>query len=234
MMTLDAMEAFRADYRSNINKRYNGWRHMGFVAFVGLSVIAYTISQLQHPSLLEWCVFPATLLLINFAEYYAHRWLGHRKTRIGKLFYSRHTGDHHSFFLSSHMAYQSTRDWRVVLFPALLIVAFLLGLIIPISYCLASLISLNTAYLFTAGSLSGYVFYEVMHFSYHVPTGSKTEACFLRIPGWKYLRHTHVLHHRREIMADKNFNITLPIFDMLLGTLYWEPLYNSAQPELEH
>lgn len=224
MMTPDAMEAFRAEYRANINKRYNGWRHMGFVALVGFGVIAYSINQLHQPSLLEACIFPATMLLINFAEYYAHRWLGHRKTRIGKLFYSRHTGDHHSFFLSSHMAYQSTRDWRVVLFPALLIIVFLLGLITPISYLLGTFFSMNAAYLFTAGALSGYVFYEIMHFSYHVPPGSKTEAFFLLFPGWKQLRHTHVLHHKREIMANRNFNITLPVFDILLGTFYWEPL----------
>lgn len=221
-MTSEAMQAFRTNYRANIRSSYNGWIHMGIVAFVGICVIYYSFNQLQQVSWLEWCLFPLTMLTVNFAEYYAHRWLGHRKTHIGKLFYSRHTGDHHSFFLHHHMAFESVRDWRVVLFPTFLIFAFSLGLILPIGYMLATYFSTNSAYIFAAASLSGYIFYEVMHFSYHLPRGSFTERCFQYIPGWQLMQHTHVLHHQRDAMTNHNFNITLPIFDILLGTLHWE------------
>lgn len=75
----------------------------------------------------------------------------------------------------------------------------------------------NVAYLYAASAIFGYLFYEVMHFSYHLPAGSFVE----RTPGWKQLRRLHVLHHERDQMGAKNFNITLPIFDLLLNTLYW-------------
>lgn len=224
MMTLEAMTKFREHYRQNIALSYSGWVHMLSVLLVGLSVIIYSFSQLHETSWLEWLVFPAMMLLVNFAEYYAHRWLGHRKTRYGKLFYSRHTGDHHSFFLEHSMDYQAVRDWRVVLFPVYLIFAFIVGLILPAGYVLSETVSMNAAYLYAAAGISGYLFYEIMHFSYHIPRGHWAEKLFLVIPGWAALRHLHVLHHKRDKMADSNFNITLPIFDYLLGTLFWQPI----------
>lgn len=223
-MTLEAMAKFRANYRHDIKASYNGWLHMLSVLAVGLAVIIFSFSQLASVSVFEILVFPMTLLVVNFAEYYAHRWLGHRKTRYGKLFYSRHTGDHHSFFLEHAMDYQGIRDWRVVLFPVYLIFAFLFGLILPGAYVLTEFVSLNAAYLYAAGGISGYLLYEVMHFSYHIPRGHWAEKIFLVIPGWKALRHLHVLHHKREKMGEANFNITLPIFDLLLGTLFWQPM----------
>ncbi len=219
-MNVTSMEAFRTRYRAGIGRLYNGWVHMMIVLLVGLTVIGYSLLQLTSPSFLEWLVLPVIIVLVNLAEYVAHRWLGHKKTRAGKLFYSRHTGDHHSFFLEDYMPYQSVRDWRVVLFPAYLIFAFLIGLIIPMGAVLFFFASPNAAYLMAAGGIFGYLFYEVMHFSYHLPDGSFAE----RVPGWKHMRQLHNLHHRRDLMGNSNFNITLPIFDVLLGTFYWEKI----------
>lgn len=222
MMNLEAMAKFRAIYRQNISANYSGGLHMLSVLLVGLAVIAFSLSQLAFVYLSEWIVFPLTMLLVNFAEYYAHRWLGHKKTRYGKLFYSRHTGDHHSFFLEHAMDYQAVRDWRVVLFPVYLIFAFIIGLILPVGYLLSETVSINVAFIFSAAAISGYLLYETMHFSYHIPRGHWAEKLFLIIPGWHALRHLHVLHHKRDKMAEANFNITLPIFDFLLGTLFWQ------------
>jgi sterol desaturase/sphingolipid hydroxylase (fatty acid hydroxylase superfamily) len=133
-------------------------------------------------------------------------------------------GNYSIAVLEHAMDYQGIRDWRVVLFPVYLIFAFLIGLILPGAYVLTELVSLNAAYLYAAGGISGYLFYEIMHFSYHIPRGHWAEKIFLVIPGWKALRHLHVLHHKREKMGEANFNITLPIFDLLLGTLFWQPM----------
>jgi hypothetical protein len=224
MMTLVAMTKFRQQYRAGIVKSYRGWIHMLSVLAVGLGTIIYALSQLQSAAWVEWMVFPLTMLMVNFAEYYAHRWLGHKKTKYGKLFYSRHTGDHHSFFLEHSMNYETVQDWRVVLFPLYLIFAFLFGLILPVGFVLSEVASMNVAYIYAAAGISGYLFYEVMHFSYHIPRGHWAEKLFLVIPGWTALRHLHVLHHKRDKMGEANFNITLPIFDFLLGSLFWQPI----------
>ena len=221
-------QAFRNRYRAGISRWYSGWLHLLVVAFTGITVITCSLLQTQTISGIEWLVIPLTLLLVNFAEYAAHRWLGHRKTRLGRLFYSRHTGDHHSFFVESAMPFESTRDWRVVLFPAWLIYVFLLGLMLPGGWILLQLWSANAAWLFVASGIAGYLFYEVMHFSYHLPAGSFVE----RTPVWWRLQRLHQLHHERERMTDSNFNITIPVFDWLLGTLYWrEPETGSVRHE---
>ena len=109
--------------------------------------------------------------------------------------------------------------------------AGIFGLILPAGYLLHTEVSANTAYLYAAAGISGYLFYEVMHFSYHIPRGAWAEKIFLYIPGWKELRHTHVLHHKRDKMGEANFNITLPIFDVLLGTLYWQSIEEFEQQQ---
>ncbi len=223
-MSLKSMEVFRQNYRAKISSWYNGWLHMLSVLTVGLSVISYSAFQLDNISLFEWLVLPITIVTVNFAEYAAHRWLGHIRTQLGGLFYERHTGDHHSFFLENHMPFQSTNDWRVVLFPLYLIFAFLIGLILPVGALLYFNVSPNAGFLMAIGGVFGYLFYEVMHFSYHLPDGSIVE----KLPIWRELRQLHNLHHRRNIMAKKNFNITLPIFDVLFRTFQWEYTNNKS------
>ena len=196
-MNLTSMESFRSRYRADISTSYNGWVHMFTVLIVGLAVIVGAFVNIESVSLAEWLTLPITLVMVNLAEYIAHRWLGHRKNKIGKQFYSRHTGDHNSFFLEDAMPWQSVRDWRVVLFPSYLIFAFLIGLILPIGSVLYLFVSPNAAYLMAAGGIMGYLFYEIMHFSYHLPDGSFVERC----PGWREMRQLHNLHHRRDLMG---------------------------------
>lgn len=214
-------EQFRLQYRSTIGESYNGWRHMLTVALVALSVIIFSCLQLSNVTLMEWLVLPATLLLVNFAEYAAHRWLGHKKRAFAKLFYDRHTGDHHHFFIDPMMDFVTNRDWRVVLFPSYLIFAFLLGICLPGFLLLENIYSNNAAYLYVAGGISGYLLYEVLHFSYHIPAGHHWERALKCLPGWLALRHLHVLHHDPRLMKKVNFNITLPIFDWCFATFYW-------------
>lgn len=217
-MNRDAMLAFRERYRAEIGRHYSGWLHMLSVAAIGTAVITYALAQLDQVSAKELLTLPATLLLVNFAEYWAHRFLGHRKTRLGGLFYQRHTGDHHSFFLSDAMAFRDTRDWRVVLFPTYLIIAFCLGLALPGALLLSTLLSANVAYLYVIAAIGGYLLYELLHFSYHIPAEHKAAQLFGLVPGWTALRDSHCIHHRRDTMTEKNFNITFPVFDYLLGT----------------
>lgn len=115
-------ETFRARYRAAIHPRYSGRLHALWIAVAGLTVVLVSMAQLEAVQTLEWLVLVLALLLGNIGEYAIHLSLGHRKKRWAKLFYQRHTGDHHSFFTDSNMQWQSPRDWRVVLFPAWLII----------------------------------------------------------------------------------------------------------------
>ncbi|MGH8405913.1 MAG: hypothetical protein ACRESL_10535, partial [Pseudomonas sp.] len=124
-------EAFRTTYRASIHPCYNPWLHAGFVFGYGLHCVSLFWSTTQQIQPLEWLTIPLTLIFFNLCIYLVHRHLGHHKHSFARLFYARHTGDHHSFFTPAHMTYDSPRDWRVILFPAWLILAHSLVITLP-------------------------------------------------------------------------------------------------------
>ncbi|VVP82640.1 hypothetical protein PS918_02450 [Pseudomonas fluorescens] len=211
-------EAFRSRYRANIHPLYNPWLHGAFVLLFGIAAIAAfwrTVHQVQP---LEWLAVPLTLLFFNFGVYMVHRHLGHHKKAFARMFYARHAGDHHSFFAPGSMAYDSARDWRVILFPAWLIVVHTILISLPL-WWLIRLFDANVAGLVGGCLVLGYLAYEVFHACEHLPPHNP----LTRLPWIRQMRHLHELHHRREMMQERNFNIVFPLMDYLFGTLYWEP-----------
>lgn len=211
-------EAFRERYRANVHPRYNPWLHAGFVLVYGIACIALAWSSTAQITALQWLTVPLTLVFFNLCIYLVHRHLGHHKQAFARLFYARHTGDHHSFFTPGHMTYESARDWRVILFPAWLIVVHSLAITLPAWWLLKQL-SPNIAGLFAGCMILGYLLYEVFHACEHLPA----EHPVARLPWLRQMHRLHALHHRRELMQGRNFNIVLPLMDYLFGTLHWEP-----------
>ncbi|KPG94860.1 sterol desaturase [Pseudomonas sp. RIT-PI-q] len=211
-------ESFRARYRADIHPLYNPWLHGAFVLLFGLLAIGVFWSTVHQVKPLEWLALPLTLLLFNFGVYRVHRDLGHHKKNFARMFYARHAGDHHSFFVPGHMTYDSARDWRVILFPAWLIVLHTLVVTLPLWWLLEQF-DANVAGLFGGCLVLGYLTYEVFHACEHLPPGNP----LTRLPWIRQMRRLHELHHRRELMQERNFNIVFPLMDYLFGTLYWEP-----------
>lgn len=211
-------DTFRSRYRAAVHPRYNPWLHAAFVLGFGLLAIGGFWSTVSQVRPLEWLAVPLTLLLFNAGVYLVHRHLGHHKKNFARMFYARHAGDHHSFFTPGHMAYDSARDWRVILFPAWLIVLHTTVITVPLWWLLAQ-INTNVAGLFGGCLVLGYLAYEVFHACEHLPPSNR----LTRLPWIRQMRRLHELHHRRELMQERNFNIVLPLMDYLFGTLYWEP-----------
>lgn len=208
--------AFRTRYRAGISPRYSGPLHALWVAGVGLTLLAWALTRLDDVQPLEWLMLPLTLLLGNVGEYQIHRRLGHRKWPPAALFYSRHTGDHHSFFTPGHMRWDSSRDWRVVLFPGWLIVVVAGVIGLPGLLALEALVSANAGALWMAGIIATYLIYELVHFSDHLPAGHWLHRL---VPGLGTMAALHRIHHDRSRMTEVNFNLTFPLTDWLLGTL---------------
>ncbi|MBP5095611.1 hypothetical protein QF008_001828 [Pseudomonas protegens] len=214
----ETTQHFRQQYRAAVSPRYNPWLHGGFVLAYGLLCIGLLCSTLSQVQPLEWLAVPVALLFFNLCIYVVHRWLGHHKQRFARMFYARHTGDHHSFFAPGLMAYEGYRDWRVILFPAWLIVVHSLLFALPL-WALLRLWNGNVAALFASCTLLGYLAYEVFHACEHLPANHP----LARLPWVRQMRRLHELHHRRELMQERNFNIVLPLMDWLFGTLHWQP-----------
>ncbi|MHC8377591.1 SRPBCC family protein [Pseudomonas sp. MDT1-16] len=211
-------EAFRARYRADIHPLYNPWLHGAFVLLFGLLAIGGFWSTVHQVQPLQWLAMPLSLLFFNFGVYSVHRHLGHHKKSFARMFYARHAGDHHSFFAPGHMTYDSARDWRVILFPAWLIVLHTVVITLPIWWLLKQF-DANVAGMFGGCLVLGYLTYEVFHACEHLPPANPVT----RLPWIRQMRRLHELHHRRELMQERNFNIVFPLMDYLFGTLYWEP-----------
>ena len=219
-------EAFRTRYRAEISPRYNAWLHGGFVLAFGIAVLIFLVSRIGHVSGWEWWAIPVGALVFNWGEYTVHRRYGHHKHRLGALFYKRHTGDHHSFFDESRMPYQQARDWRVIFFPAWLIALYCVAGVLP-AYWLLARFNQDAAALFAATLLAGYLSYEFFHSCEHLPP----THWLAKLPWIRHMRQLHRLHHRRELMQTRNFNLVLPLMDWLFGTLHWEPIdVDQASP----
>ena len=169
-----------------------------------------------------------TLLFLNWGEHRIHQGLGHHKRRLGAMFYKRHTGDHHSFFEERHMPFEQARDWRVILFPAWLVLVQSAGAVVlwavirPFNPELAAVVG--------AGWVLGYLLYEVLHACEHLPDSNPVA----RLPWVRHMRHLHALHHRRDLMQERNMNIVFPLTDWLYGTPHWEPMPEAGLVRQQH
>jgi sterol desaturase/sphingolipid hydroxylase (fatty acid hydroxylase superfamily) len=200
---------FRAEARAaNVGPHYSGLLHFGFVNALALSVIAFAASRLHAP---RWALVtvPITFLYANLVEWLAHRGPMHHPRRSLRLVYQRHTLLHHAFFTHDAMELASTRDFKMVLFPPVLLIFFFGLFALPLGLALNALAGPNVAALFVITAMSYYLLYEWLHLAYHL--GERAPRF---ISG---LRRHHATHHDPRQMTG-NFNITFPICDRLFGT----------------
>lgn len=208
------VEQFRRDYREkNYGPRYTGWGHFTFTSVASLGLIAFAISRVQAPSWRELLTVPVSFLVANLAEYLGHRGPMHRATAV-KILFKRHTLEHHRFFTHDAMAFESTRDFKMVLFPPAILLFFLGGIATPIGVIFFLGISPNAGWLFVATAVGYYVTYEWLHFCYHLPESHP----LARLPFLAVLRRHHTAHHNPAWMGRWNFNITFPLCDLIFRT----------------
>lgn len=213
------VDAKTAEYRNKyrqalIPARYSGRLHFTLIlAFVAVVLSAGAL-QLEQVRPLEWLTVPLTFLYANLAEYLGHRFVMHRRRPGLGLIYERHTRQHHRFFTHRAMQYDSSADYRAVLFPPTLVLFFAAAFALPVGLLLGWLFSASVAWLFVMTAVGYYGSYEILHFAYHQHEGS----WIMRLPGLRRMRRLHLSHHDPAIMQRGNFNITWPICDALFGT----------------
>jgi len=212
----DLVQRFRAEYRENeISAGYSGTLHAWFTFGLGSLTLLVCLRQVHDVLPLEWLTVPLAFAYANLVEYFGHRFPMHRRFPGLGAIYKRHAGQHHRFFTDEAMLVESRRDFRVLLFPPMLVI-FFFGLFgVPVWFALKWALSANVAWLFTSVGLAYYLNYEILHTAYHLP-----ETHWLaRSRLVQKLRWLHRTHHDQGLMAHANFNITWPIGDWLFGTL---------------
>ncbi len=213
----EVVSRFRAELRPRaIGPRYQGWAHLAFTSFGSLAVIAFAASRVRAPSWLELLTVPISFFVANAAEYFGHKGPMHRKAPGLGIVFRRHTLEHHHFFTHQAMSFESTRDFKMVLFPPVLLIFFLGGIATPLGALAFLLLTPNCGWLFVTTAMAYFLSYEWLHFSYHLPDGhwlSRTRVL-------ARLRKHHTHHHDLALMGKWNFNITFPICDAVMGTSY--------------
>jgi sterol desaturase/sphingolipid hydroxylase (fatty acid hydroxylase superfamily) len=210
-----AVADFRAEYRASTSAGYRGGLHGLLLFLMGSAGLSAALYGWGVPGLDELPLILANLLLANFAIYFIHRDLGHRLRSFARLFYQRHSKEHHRFFSPSAVSWEEASDLRVVFFPLplLLVVGLAAG---SVGWGVQALgaRSAQASALFCT-TLGYYLAYELIHFCDHLPEGH----ALTRVPGLRYMRAHHRAHHDPEKMHKMNFNIVFPFADIVFRSL---------------
>ena len=189
--------------------------HLLFPSVFGLAVIGWAVATLRSPAPADWATIPLTWLLANAAEWRIHKSLLHRRVWFATTLYDRHTPEHHALFVTDDMAVRSRTEWRKVLLPAWAIVLLAIA-ISPLTWALAAGLGPNVGRLFLATAMGYVVGYEWLHLSYHLPAAHPVA----RLGLIRRLGAHHATHHDPKLMAHWNFNVTIPLWDWVRGTIH--------------
>ncbi len=213
----ESVKQARAAFRERrISPRYSGPLHLATTVGISVAIALVSAWLLDDVKPLEWLTIPLTFLYANLSEYLGHRGPMHHKTRLLAGIFQRHTVEHHSFFTNEAAAFESTQDYRAVLFPPILVIFFFGFFALPIAAVLYYVASPNVGYLFVLTAILYFLNYELLHFAYHCDPESRIG----RLPLIRTFRKHHIAHHDKRLMTKYNFNITYPICDYLFGTHY--------------
>jgi sterol desaturase/sphingolipid hydroxylase (fatty acid hydroxylase superfamily) len=193
---------------------YSPLAHLVLPALFGLGVIALAIASLQELRPIELLTVPLVLVFANASEWRIHRDLLHKRNPIAPILYDRHTPVHHRVYTEQSMEIGDAREFRLVLLPAFAIVLILLA-VLPIAALLGWLFSPNVALLFVATDIGYTLAYEWLHLAYHLPASSRIG----RLELIRRLRRHHARHHDPRLMQRWNFNVTIPLWDWVRGTI---------------
>jgi hypothetical protein len=197
-----------------IPRWYRPFGHLAGTVGIGVAAVVLAALRLKAPEVREFAVIPATLVFANLVEWFAHRYLMHQRRRPLTVLYDRHTPEHHRTYRYENMAIGDVREFRLVLIPA----AGVLGIVLlaaPVALACAVVFGDNVGWLFLLTSAVYVMGYELSHLAYHLPESSAV----YRLRMLRVLREHHARHHIPSLMQRSNFNVTIPLGDLLFGTL---------------
>lgn len=208
-----SIEQRREDIIGSVSDSYRPWLHLLGTAGSGVAVLVVALFAIEGLHWTELLVVPAMFILSNAGEWYAHKYLLHRRIRPFAILYDQHTPKHHMAYQYDTMAVDSYRELKLVLIPAFGVGAITVG-ISPIAAGAGLLLTANCGWLVLLSSALYVVGYELTHLAYHLPKGHPVGDW--RVIAW--LREHHRRHHDPRLMQKWNFNVTVPLWDIVMGT----------------
>lgn len=225
-------EEKRAALRGELMKRggwYSPWVHLAVPSLFAVS--AMVAASLLVSNLQAWEVGfgVALFILSNAAEWRMHKGLLHQRTPPAQMLYDRHTPEHHMVFITDDMAIRDWREFKLVLMPAYAIVALGIGLSPMVAALWFWAGQHNLACVFTFVTMGYVVSYEWLHLSYHLPR----QSLIGRLSVVRFMRRHHAIHHDPRVMQRWNFNVSLPLWDVVRRTYVRPPEGEPLEPLLK-
>ncbi|MEI6712671.1 MAG: sterol desaturase family protein [Verrucomicrobiota bacterium] len=178
----------------------------------------------MHQYLLFLLILILWLPVSSFVEWAFHRYVMHRPFGLFAYPFRDHALGHHRVFRADHTYHLSKPADR----GAILMgwwsgpVLSLIGALPALPLALAS-----ENWVIYWGAASGaalyYCAYQYLHWCMHVPKGRTIE----KKQWFRRLNAHHLLHHR---YMHRNFNVVLPLADVLLGTFIERARTRFTQP----
>lgn len=202
------MVASRDERRSDLATApgfYSPWLHVGALVGTGIAIVVASALSLHALRWIDLAFGCGVLLLANAIEWHVHRDVMHRKRGPLASLYRSHVELHHQLFTRDDMTMRGVGELRAVLLKWWAIV-FLGIALVPGATFFWLLGQPNFSALLMLIGVGYLLAYEVIHIACH-------------LPGFGLLARHHASHHDPRNMQHANFNIVLPIWDVVRRTL---------------
>ena len=131
--------------------------------------------------------------------------------------YANHTLLHHLAFTNRTMPITRPAELGLVMMPWYT----MLGLFVlasPIMVVAGLLRGPGLSGVFLLAAVAYFLMYETLHALYHLPDATLDRIGLGRRALFRRMQAHHAHHHILGRMAHVNFNVTIPLMDVLLGT----------------
>ncbi|MBT5808689.1 hypothetical protein HOI18_05455 [Candidatus Uhrbacteria bacterium] len=198
---------------------YKPWLHGAVTPCIAIICIAIALIYVDWPIGERLAFWVCSFVFLNLVEYCFHKFVMHRPPGAGALsglhrrIYNRHRKMHHVVFTNVYIV-DDPREASLILLPGLLAPVVIVGLIL-FSGLIWLIGDMSASLLMISSTTSYFAFYEMCHLVYHL---SPTNGVASYWPINK-LALFHRSHHVPRWMEKHNFNITVPLWDLILGTL---------------
>jgi hypothetical protein len=149
-------------------------------------------------------------------EWSVHRHPMHHP-QAPQIMYRNHTLLHHLAFTDGNMPITKSAELGLVMMPWYT----MLGLFVvasPILVVAGLLRGPGLAGVFLLAAVAYFLMYETLHALYHLPEPTLDRLGLGHLGAFRRLRAHHAHHHVLGRMAHVNFNVTIPLMDVLLRT----------------
>lgn len=197
---------------------YNPWIHLAVTSGLGAAVVVAAVLYARDVLWWEWLLIPFIFLWANWFEWRVHKYILHRRVPGLGMIYEQHTPMHHGIYTTETLEIASAREMKLILIPA----SGIAGIVVaaaPPAYLIGHFVTENAGWIYLAVAGSYMTFYELTHLAYHLPRTNPIG----RLPLVAALKRHHAKHHDLALMQAWNFNVSIPLWDWLLGTTWKEP-----------